>query len=57
MGKKNQRYCIRVNPKKDNQWQIWDRKMAKWWGNPSKDFPQQIVDRLNKGGDKSDIKY
>lgn len=31
MGKRNARYCVRVNP--PGKWQIWDRKMAKWWGN------------------------
>lgn len=54
MGKRNARYCVRTNAK---GWQIWDRKMNKWWGKPTKDFPKVILDRLNKGGDKSDMRY
>lgn len=54
MGKKNQRYCIRANPPKG--WQIWDRKMAKWWGKPTKDFPYDILLKLNEGK-KSELKY
>jgi hypothetical protein len=55
MGKKRTRYCVRTNPPKG--WQIWDRKMEKWWGKPTKEFPSVIIDRLNQGGDKSDMKY
>ena len=54
MGKVNSRYCVRANK---SQWQIWDRKMSKWWGKPTKEFPSKMVDRLNQGGNKSDIKY
>lgn len=54
MGKKNARYCIRANPPKG--WQIWDRKMAKWWGNASKEFPSEILNKLNSGR-RSELKY
>lgn len=45
MGTKRKRYCIRANPPKG--WQIWDRKLGKWWGKPSKEFPSEILDKLN----------
>ena len=47
MGKKKVRYCIRAVPPKG--WQIWDRKMRKWWGKPTKEFPSDILDKLNTG--------
>lgn len=54
MGKKNQRYCIRANPPKG--WQIWDRKLARWWGKPTKEFPYVILQKLNEGK-QSELKY
>lgn len=53
MGKKNTRYCVRAN---NGGWQIWDRKMGKWWGKSTKEFPSAVVDKLNSGK-KSDLKY
>jgi len=54
MGKPNERYCVRAIPGKG--WQIWDRKMNKKWGNPNKDFPTSLLEKLNSGR-RSDIKY
>jgi len=54
MGKKNKRYCIRANPPKG--WQIWDRKLARWWGNPTKEFPYTVLQKLNEGK-QSELKY
>lgn len=53
MGKNRTRYCIRV---KDSAWQIWDRKMGKWWGKPTKDFPYEVLNKLNTGK-RSELKY
>lgn len=55
MGKKNARYCVRANPPKG--WQIWDRKMNKWWGKPTKEFPTEILDKLNSGRRHEITKY
>lgn len=57
MGKPNARYCIRANPPKG--WQIWDRKMNKWWGKPTKEFPSEMLDKLNntRKGERGDWKY
>ncbi len=54
MGKKSARYCVRAT---SEGWRIWNRKMKKWWGNPTKEFPSAILKRLNEGGDKSDMRY
>ncbi len=54
MGKKNARYCVRAKPPQG--WQIWDRKMNRWWGRPTKEFPQDVLDKLN-GGKKADLRY
>jgi hypothetical protein len=54
MGKKNERYCVRAIAGKG--WQIWDRKMNKKWGKPNKDFPSDLLEKLNNGR-RSEIKY
>jgi len=55
MGKPRARYCVRANPPKG--WQIWDRKMGKWWGKPTKEFPSDILDKLNTGRRSEITKY
>lgn len=54
MGKRNARYCIRANPGKG--WQIWDRKLKRWWGNPTKESPDKTLAMLNAGRG-SELKY
>jgi hypothetical protein len=54
MGIKNIRYCVRANPPKG--WQIWDRKLQRWWGKTSKDFPSAMLEKLNSDKAK-DLKY
>lgn len=54
MGKPKFRYCIRANPPKG--WQIWDRKLSKWWGNPTKESPDETLQILNSGN-KRNLKY
>lgn len=54
MGVNNARYCIRAV--KGKGWRIYDRKMKKWWGNFSQEFPSKILDRLNSGN-KSGLVY
>jgi len=46
VGVKKVRYCVRTQ---NGMWRIWDRKMNKWWGNPSKEFPTSILAKLNSG--------
>lgn len=54
MGKKQVRYCVKANP--PGGWQIWDRKMNKWWGRPTKDFPLTVLEKLNTGK-QNELKY
>lgn len=54
MGKPNARYCIRAV--KGKGWQIWDRKMKRFWGRPHKEFPDAILEKLNSGK-QGELKY
>lgn len=46
MSKPKTRYCVRANK---SRWQIWDRKMNKWWGQLFDDIPHEILNKLNTG--------
>lgn len=46
MGKKQVRYCVKP---RDGNWNVWDRKLKKWWGQPFKDIPEDILNKLNSG--------
>lgn len=28
-------------------WRIWHRKRRKWWGNPFREYPEDLLEELN----------
>ena len=28
-------------------WRIWNRQQRKWWGNPLKNYPEELLNELN----------
>jgi hypothetical protein len=45
MGKPKARYVCKAIP--GVGWRIWNRKTRKWWGNPFRDFPSELLEELN----------
>ena len=45
MSKQNIRFVAKaVN---DGGWRVWDRMQKKWWGNPFRQYPEELLAELN----------
>lgn len=45
MGKPQARYVAKAVP--GVGWRIWNRKQKKWWGNPFREYPAELLAELN----------
>ena len=45
MGKPKVRYVAKAV--EGAGWRVWDRKQKKWWGNPFRDYPEDLLGELN----------
>ncbi|REJ91898.1 MAG: hypothetical protein DWQ34_13925 [Planctomycetota bacterium] len=45
MGKANCKYVARAIPGKG--WRVWNRRTKKWWGNPFREYPEELLAELN----------
>ena len=45
MGRPNARFVAKAV--KGTGWRVWDRTQKKWWGNPLRQFPEELLAELN----------
>ncbi len=45
MGKPTARFVAKAA--KGIGWRIWDRTQKKWWGNPYREYPTELLAELN----------
>lgn len=46
MGKPQHRYVAKAEPGRG--WRVWDRKLARWWGEWRTEYPEAVLHELNR---------
>ena len=45
MGKPNVRYVAKAI--EGVGWRVWNRRANRWWGNPFREYPEELLAELN----------